>query len=621
MFKNNTIKQIILTVGAGILIYSFLNIYINIAKMDGIKENMYVKDKEVLPQLFNFLQLEKDVIQVQQWLTDISATRAKPGFDTGFDEAQKYFADGNINLDKLIQAHISFEEPEMVQDLRNFKSDFKSFHDLGVKMANTYINEGADAGNIAMGELDLIADKLGEQLVVWIKEHKIENFNASDVVAQEMDDLEKLVVTLSFILILYVLVFFRFIDKRMNENLNNLFDGVRNVFDFINRAKSTVDPINLKTKDQFGDMALYMNESVKKIQQDAQQNLGVFGEILSFADALGEGNFDKRIFLRSGNPRINYFIDSLNNLGEVVETNAKNILVVMEEFSKYNYTGVVSTNGLESNLLKLAEAVNVVGKTTSDMLIHNKSDGNTLDETSNVLLSNVNILNENSAAAAAQLEETSAALEEITSNMSANTQNVMQMSAFAKTLTKVVVEGQNLANQTSKSMDEIDTQVKAINDSISIIDQIAFQTNILSLNAAVEAATAGEAGKGFAVVAQEVRNLASRSAEAANEIKTLVESATLKADSGKKISDNMIHGYTTLSENINKTIDLINEVEQASHEQKVGIEQINDAVNSLDSQTQQNAQIASDTNSIASQTNDIANKILHSVNKKDFIGK
>ena len=135
-------------------------------------------------------------------------------------------------------------------------------------------------------------------------------------------------------------------------------------------------------------------------------------------------------------------------------------------------------------------------------------------------------------------------------------------------------------------MDEINTQVNAINDAITIIDQIAFQTNILSLNAAVEAATAGEAGKGFAVVAQEVRNLASRSAEAAKEIKTIVENASQKADDGKKIANKMIEGYPTLNESISQTINLISDIEKASKEQQSGIVQINDSINALDKQTQ-----------------------------------
>ena len=119
---------------------------------------------------------------------------------------------------------------------------------------------------------------------------------------------------------------------------------------------------------------------------------------------------------------------------------------------------------------------------------------------------------------------------------------------------------------------------------LKFIDQIAFQTNILSLNAAVEAATAGEAGKGFAVVAQEVRNLAARSAEAAKEIKDLVETATVKANEGKEIADGMIEGYSGLNENVGSTITLINTVSESFKEQLIGIEQINDAINSLDTQ-------------------------------------
>jgi methyl-accepting chemotaxis protein len=170
-------------------------------------------------------------------------------------------------------------------------------------------------------------------------------------------------------------------------------------------------------------------------------------------------------------------------------------------------------------------------------------------------------------------------------------------------------------------MDEINKQVGSINEAITVIDQIAFQTNILSLNAAVEAATAGEAGKGFAVVAAEVRNLANRSADAAKEIKALVENANIKANEGKVISDNMIKGYTSLNENIGKTIELIDDVSNSSKEQQLGIVQINDAINSLDQQTQKNAQVASETKTIATDTSSIADSIVTSADEKEFEGK
>ncbi len=297
--------------------------------------------------------------------------------------------------------------------------------------------------------------------------------------------------------------------------------------------------------------------------------------------------------------------------------------VILEEYVHLNYTNTLQLDNVEKGGVfeLLVLDINKLKESITTMLIDNKSNGLTLQGSSSSLLSNVDVLNQNSSAAAAALEETSASLEEITSNISDNTNNVMKMSNFASEVTKSVDDGQKLANQTTVAMDEINTEVTAISDAISVIDQIAFQTNILSLNAAVEAATAGEAGKGFAVVAQEVRNLASRSAEAANEIKSLVENATTKANSGKNIADKMISGYDELNDNITKTIELIADVESASKEQQKGIEQINDSVSALDQQTQENASIASKTKCIAQQTEEIAFLVVRDANEKDFIGK
>ncbi|MDK2081211.1 methyl-accepting chemotaxis protein, partial [Aliarcobacter butzleri] len=285
------------------------------------------------------------------------------------------------------------------------------------------------------------------------------------------------------------------------------------------------------------------------------------------------------------------------------------------------YLNKISTKDLKEHLLKLATGVNTLGDSITEMLIENKSIGLQLDKSSNVLLSNVDKLNISSNEAAASLEQTAASLEQITSNIRNNTQNVSKMTQYSKELTNSAVEGEKLANQTTNAMEDINTQVTAINEAISVIDNIAFQTNILSLNAAVEAATAGEAGKGFAVVAGEVRNLASRSAEAAREIKTIVENATLKTNLGKDIANNMITGYKKLNENISNSTKLISDIENSSREQLLGIEQINNAINQLDGQTQQNASIASQTHEIATSTDNIAKLIVSKTNEKKFAEK
>ena len=184
------------------------------------------------------------------------------------------------------------------------------------------------------------------------------------------------------------------------------------------------------------------------------------------------------------------------------------------------------------------------------------------------------------------------------------------MTSLSDKLYSTAEVGNELANKTSTSIDEINNKVLAINDAITIIDQIAFQTNILSLNAAVEAATAGEAGKGFAVVAQEVRNLASRSAEAAKEIKDLVEEASTQSKDGKSVAIEMIDGYKSLNDIIIETKDIIDDVSVASKEQASGMVQINDAVNALDKVTQENAATASQIDSLSTTINSLSTRLI-----------
>ena len=450
-------------------------------------------------------------------------------------------------------------------------------------------------------------------------------------ILSEIDETEVLItpnyirnsmIVISIVLLLIIaFIVYIVIVKGVITPLNNFQDGLLGFFKYLNRENSDVSLLNDKSNDEIGNMAKVVNENITKTKAGIEEDRKVIDDTISVLAEFEQGDLCQRVNSNTNNPALQELTSLLNQMGGTIETNIDNVLDVLEQYSNSNYMNKVKTDGIKEHLYKLANGVNTLGGAITEMLVDNKQNGLTLDESSDILLKNVDILNNNSNEAAAALEETAAALEEVTSNISSNTTNVVKMAQFASQVTTSANEGQDLASQTTKAMDEIDTEVNAINDAIGVIDQIAFQTNILSLNAAVEAATAGEAGKGFAVVAQEVRNLAARSAEAANEIKALVQNATQKANNGKDIADKMIAGYTGLNENISKTIDLISDVEMASKEQQTGIVQINDAINSLDQQTQQNATIASQTHDVAVQTDELAKLVVSSADENEFNGK
>ena len=409
--------------------------------------------------------------------------------------------------------------------------------------------------------------------------------------------------------------------KILNKNLLVIRNGILSFFSYLNRETSKAELINLDSNDEFGQMAKVVNENIVKTQKGIEEDRKLIDETIAVLGEFEQGDLCQRLNLSVSNPALMQLKEVLNNMASNLENNIDNVLKVLEQYSNYNYLNKIDQKGLKEHLLKLASGVNNLGDSITQMLIDNKTNGLTLGKSSSELLLNVDKLNLSSNEAAASLEETAAALEEITSNVRNNTQNIAQMAKLSSEVTKLANDGENFANQTTVAMDEINNQVNLVNEAISIIDNIAFQTNILSLNAAVEAATAGEAGKGFAVVAQEVRNLASRSAEAAQDIKTIVENATIKANQGKSIATNMIGGYKELNHSISQTINLINDIQNASKEQLSGIEQINDAVTQLDRQTQQNASIATQTQDIAIVADEIAKLVVSDVDAKEFVGK
>lgn len=210
---------------------------------------------------------------------------------------------------------------------------------------------------------------------------------------------------------------------------------------------------------------------------------------------------------------------------------------------------------------------------------------------------------------AVSLEQTSSSMEKITDTVKLTADNSRQANQLAVGARQTAEQGGQVVQQAVGAMSEINKASKKIADIITTIDEIAFQTNLLALNAAVEAARAGEQGRGFAVVAAEVRNLAQRSAEAAREIKTLIQDSVHKVEIGSDLVNRSGQTLEEIVTAVKHVTDIVSEIAAAGQEQSSGIDQINRAIGSMDQVTQSNAaqteELTSTAQSLASQSEEL----------------
>jgi methyl-accepting chemotaxis protein len=204
-------------------------------------------------------------------------------------------------------------------------------------------------------------------------------------------------------------------------------------------------------------------------------------------------------------------------------------------------------------------------------------------------------------------------MEELSAQVKHNADNAMQANQLASGASTVAIRGGEVVGRVVDTMKEINDSSKRISDIISVIDGIAFQTNILALNAAVEAARAGDQGRGFAVVASEVRSLAGRSAEAAKEIKSLINASVERVEQGTVLVDEAGTTMREVVDSIRKVSDLVGEISSASNEQSAGVMQVGEAVTQMDQVTQQNAALVEQMAAAASSLKSQAGELVHTV--------
>lgn len=658
----------------------------------------------LLPNALLMGQMARDIVLVQQFLTDVSATHSP----AAYQDAEKSVQDFKQGLQQFRQHIIGNTVKQKEVDI--LEANFDLFYEDGKRMASTYINQGMEPGNAIMQDFDHEAYKLSSQMIkLRNAEVNAAKYHVNNI-TETTHQVSAVLWTMSLTIISLALGIAFFLTRHISQQIgidplyakgiakeiaagdlsrtihldegdkDSLLHAIKNMqqkllarrtaehkaAEEILRIKMALDntSIGIMLADNDRNI-IYVNKSVvkafRKIEKEIRKQIPAFSadtlvgssmdsfyqnssqqakviaaltgahsedtelggrtlmvvanpvinqqnerigtvtewhdrtaevavekEVSAIVVAASMGDFSKRFDLHDKVGFLRELGEGLNQMLYTCETGLNEVVRVLGALSRGDLTETITTD-YQGAFGQLKDSSNTTVEKLEQIIHQIKDATDCINTGAKEIASGNNALSYRTEEQAASLAQTAACIHELTATVQANTKNAKQINQLAIDAAEIASQGGVVVGQVVTTMNAIKGSSQKIEEIVSVIDDIAFQTNILAFNASIQAAHAGLQGHGFAVVASDVRNLAQRTAASAEEIKSLIEDSVEKIDGGGKLASQAGLTMNEILDAIRSVSGMMSEITEASVEQSASIDQVNLAVSQMDDMTQKNA--------------------------------